>query len=77
MLRGSRMSSGLAEFPELLLEDVLLPQANTFLLAWRETGIGFLPCPSYRLLIDGFDILRPGEQEVIVGVQFLEIMNIT
>ena len=77
MLWSSRVGIRQAELPESLLENVLLRHANPFLLAWRQASIELLFGPGNRLLIHGFDIFGPGQQNLVMGIQFLELMDIT
>lgn len=67
----------LAKLPEMLLEGVLLCHAKAVELAWRQSGIEWLLDPGNRLLIDRFHILGPGQQNLILGIELLEIMDIT
>ena len=74
MVWGSRVGIRLAELPETLLECMLLCYTNAVELAWRQSGIDVLSCPSTRLLIDGFDILSPGSQCLILGKVVFPVM---
>src|SRR5947209_12878681 len=66
----------LTELPETLLEGVLLCHAHAVALAWRQGGFEFLFGPGYRLLIDGFDILGPASQFLILGKIVFQIMDV-
>src|SRR5947209_3063293 len=76
MLWSRGVGIRLAELPEALLEGVLLCHPNTIALAWREVGIQFLCYPSHGLLIDGFDVLGPPSQLLVVGKIVFELMHV-
>ena len=59
-----------------LLEGMLLCHASLLLLAWGEAVVRTLLGPGDRLLIDGFDGGRPGEELLIVRILLFELMPI-
>ncbi len=71
------MGVGLAELPELLLEDMLLGHANLLLVAWRPGRINSLFSPGYSLLIERFDLLSPLPQLLVIGEIVFQFMHVS
>ncbi len=71
------MSVGLADLPELLLEDMLLGHANLLLVAWRPGGINSLFYPGHGLLIERFDLLSPLPQLLVIGEIVFQFMHVS
>lgn len=76
VVRGGRVGIRLAELPETLLEGVVLPHAQRGELAWRQARIELLLGPGHRLLLDGFDLLGPQVDCLILRKVVFQVMDV-